>query len=118
MKTDLRPAMSSAFADLVAQTVRIPNPQRALRGVPGEKALADFLCKWLTARGIQCECDLHWGMHGVLTGPDGPGAPGVLLAAHMYPRKGSNPGLTASMHVADPMFEPLRGQGQRPLGRA
>jgi len=74
---------SAEFAALVCSIVRVPNPQFDVNGKPGETALAQHICAWLEARSIKYECDLTWGIHAVLTGPEGAGKPGVLLAAHM-----------------------------------
>jgi len=71
------------FAELVCSIVRVPNPQRLVAGQPGETKLAQFVCRWLAEHKIAHEWDPSWGVHAVLTGPDGPGAPGCLLAAHM-----------------------------------
>ena len=71
------------FAELVCSVVSIPNPQHLVGGEPGEAALASWICSWLAERDIPHECDLAWGVHAVLTGPDGAGEPGMLLEAHM-----------------------------------
>ena len=75
----------TTFADLVCSIVRVPNPQHNVQGQPGEAALAKKVVEWLNAHKINTvECDLDWGVHAVLTGPDGPGSsPGILLAAHL-----------------------------------
>ena len=75
----------AAFAELVCSLVRVPNPQYEVNGEPGEAALAKAVVAWLKAHNIQTvECDLEWGVHAVLTGPDGAGTrPGILLAAHL-----------------------------------
>lgn len=75
--------VSPGFADLVCSVVRVPNPQFSTGNRPGEADLAESICSWLSERAIQHECNLSWGIHAVLTGPEGAGAPGVLLAAHM-----------------------------------
>jgi len=72
-----------AFASLVNSIVSVPNPQQNVSGEPGEAKLAQHICEWLTDHGIEYEADLKWGVHAKLTGPDGPGGPGMLLGAHM-----------------------------------
>eukprot|EP00966_Prymnesium_polylepis_P008426 194275-Prymnesium_polylepis.1 len=71
------------FAALVCDTVRVANPQHVRNGEPGEAELARHVCGWLDAHGVPFTVDLTWGVHAVLRGPEGPGGPGVLLAAHL-----------------------------------
>lgn len=71
------------FVDLVSQIVSTHNPQYRVGDEPGEAELARVVGRFLTERCIKHEIDCSWGVHAVLTGPDGPGAPGVLLAAHL-----------------------------------
>mmetsp|Transcript_87027 Transcript_87027/g.219074 ORF Transcript_87027/g.219074 Transcript_87027/m.219074 type:complete len:382 (+) Transcript_87027:101-1246(+) len=73
-----------ALADLVLRILKIPNPQEAEGGRPGEADLMVFICAWLRARGIPHQADPSWGVHAVFSAasPDSK-KPGVLLAAHL-----------------------------------
>jgi len=93
--------LPSGFAEHVHSIVKVSNPQQEVNGEPGEAALAKAVCAWLSARKIHFECNLEWGVHAVLSGPDGLGdSPGILLAAHMDSDHLSARGLD-SLHLSD-----------------
>lgn len=83
--TTADPSSLATFGALVRAIVKVPNPQqKSTSGEPGEARLAKCICAWLDERKIKYTVDLEWGVHAVLTGPEGPGdKPGVLLGAHM-----------------------------------